>query len=177
MDAPARRRACCHLGGRRPRVDCAAQTHSPAAIRAVAQHVDLVRDAAASPRLAWTCVVERSARSMGRAIDHREACRLRRCSRTLTSRHAHLGARPRDSLLVRCRFTDARSKCGRGTEARFTDCVFAGKWEANFTAGNQWRPRLRGHGFTDSEWAQPCAAGTTLDHHRSASDSATRCTG
>jgi len=53
------------------------------------------------------------------------------------------------SDFVRCRFTEVQVKAPLGvTRARFLDCVFAGVWEANFTAGSRWRPRVQGNDFT-----------------------------
>jgi hypothetical protein len=58
---------------------------------------------------------------------------------------------PGNSAYVRCRFADVQVKVLLGvTEARFLDCTFSGEWEANFTAGSRWRPRVRGNDFTQA---------------------------
>ena len=54
-----------------------------------------------------------------------------------------------NSTFVRCQFTDVHVKMSLVvTQARFLDCTFAGQWEANFTAGSRWRPRVQGNDFT-----------------------------
>jgi hypothetical protein len=56
-----------------------------------------------------------------------------------------------DSVFERCRFTDVRVQMRPTvTHARFVDCVFSGEWQANFTAGGRWRPRVRGNDFTQA---------------------------
>jgi len=54
-----------------------------------------------------------------------------------------------NSAFVRCRFTQVRVKAYLVvTRARFLECTFAGEWDANFTAGSRWRPRVQRNDFT-----------------------------